>query len=158
MMVSVNAEGKSLALELVENGGCSGNSSEIVNVAPFHPVEIRNQPRRNAAIKERTKSEKSFASFFQQFPRDAMLEDYIRQKKEVPKPAKRRALRVIVKKIPMPVFCRRNAGQHRWNRAGTEPQHGAQRLAMRQYIRQKIAIFNILPAECINQHDHGHLF
>src|SRR6185437_1105951 len=158
MMISVDAEGKPLALELVEDGRCSGNSSEVVDVAPFDPVEIRNQPWRNAAVKQRPQAEHPFASFLQQLSCVSVVVFSIGQKKETAEPPKRRALRVIVEKIPVAIFCRWNARQHRWNRTRAESQYCAQRLAMRKHVREKIAVFDILPAKRINQNDHGHLF
>src|ERR1700758_4141877 len=75
----------------------------------------------------------------------------------MPEPAKRRALRIIVKKIPVTVHRRRYAGQHRRNSPRAEAQYRTQRLTIGQHVHEKISPFHILPAEGINQYKYRYV-
>src|SRR5580700_6413017 len=75
----------------------------------------------------------------------------------MPEPAKRRTLRIIVKKIPVAVHRRRYAGQHRRNSPRAEAQYRTQWLTVGQHVREKIPPFQILPAESINQHKYRYV-
>src|SRR5712691_529351 len=82
-----------------------------------------------------------------------MIEHPIREKLEIPEPAERRAFRVVVHKVPVPVLRGRQAGENGGNRSRAIAQHGAQRLPKGQEVREKLFAFDETPPQSVNQHE-----
>src|SRR5712691_12867552 len=100
-MIGIHSMCNALVRQLIKNGRRTGDAAGVVDVLLLDVVEPRQESGTYATFEQGPHAQDASSEFFDDFAGYAVIQHHVRQELHGPQPTEWRALRVVVKEVPV---------------------------------------------------------